>query len=223
MKRSTKDGPWAWINIEALEGVARLGGDCVAVYVALAAMESRDTKKAAFFSASREQVAKACGKSVRTITRCIDALAESGFIDVKSGRNLGGNQVSNRYSLLSLLWATQSRCGRTDSPSAEGLTGTRLGTHSPAVCGTGSPTLKKERNIEPGASGPRDSIKKETAENVVAFPAPNSAAEEELSESMKEIMRFEADDRRRAAEKLAAGPSPEELERRRKFLESRVL
>jgi hypothetical protein len=40
---------------------------------------------------------------------------------------------------------------------------------------------------------------------------------------MKEIMRVEAEDRRRAAEKLAAGPSPEELERRRKFLESRVL
>jgi hypothetical protein len=59
---------------------------------------------------------------------------------------------------------------------------------------------------------------------VVAFKAPNSAAEKkELPDWLVEARRLEAEERRLWEEKVAAGPSPEELERRRKFLESRVL
>ena len=163
--------------------------------------------------------------------RALKSLEDAGLIKRYSGCNACDQNTRNRYVIT---WNAEGLCEpevrtlcpdvRTPCPDVRTQSPSRADGHSVR-------RLKERRTIEPTASSRSDSIEGEeedSAENVVALTATNSAdegedEEEELSEGMKEIMRVEAEDRRRAAEKLAAGPSPEELERRRKFLESRVL
>jgi hypothetical protein len=175
MKRTTKDGPFGWFNHETLLGVAALGGERVAVYIALCHFESRDIKKGEYFSASHEQLANVAGVSVPTIKRAINDLVQGGFVHAHSGRNSGGLKLCNRYTL-----ARNSSSHRA-TPTAH--TELSHSSHRSHRCSSHRATLKKERNIEPGPSRPRDSIeeeKKASHENMSGLRPANSQPEENV-------------------------------------------
>jgi hypothetical protein len=183
MKRTTKDGPFGWFNHETLLGVAALGGERVAVYIALCHFESRDIEKKESFSASREQLAKVAGVGVRTVTRCLSDLIKGGFVAVRSGRNLHEIHSRNRYTLQSASRATEAHLNGPEWPINMGQSGPTNGPERPDPCGPERPTIKKERNIEPGPSRPRDSIeeeKKASHENMSGLRPANSQPEENV-------------------------------------------
>jgi hypothetical protein len=183
MKRTTKDGPFGWFNHETLLGVAALGGERVAVYIALCHFESRDMEKGESFSASREQLAKVAGVGVRTVTRCLSDLIDGGFLAVRSGRNSRAIQSCNRYTLQSYSRAREAHLSGPERPIKVGQRGAACGPERRDPCGPERPTLKKERNIEPGPSRPRDSIeeeKKASHENMSGLRPANSQPEENV-------------------------------------------
>jgi hypothetical protein len=193
MKRKTNDGKWCWSNVETLLKIAKLGGEHVAVYVALTIQENSDIHKGESFSTSREQLSIASGFSVRTVAEVLKALERGGFVRIISGRNVGGLRQRNRYTLLSPMCAAGAHIPKNNAcvqvaHTCENDACVQVahnhvagGAHIPCV--QVAHTIKKERNIEPGPSRPRDSIeeeKKASHENMSGLRPANSQPEENV-------------------------------------------
>jgi hypothetical protein len=113
-ERSTKDGPWYWVNFDSNAYALTVGGsNALLVYQALCARQSKAGGKEVFF-ASASNLAATCGLGIRTVERYLPLLIKSGLIEFTSGRRAGkdGAHQSNLYRLPAPPSAT-----RTEAPS----------------------------------------------------------------------------------------------------------
>lgn len=102
--RKIEDGPWLWISKAAMDRARLAGGvNGVAIYVALCRLESDAPErfKDEFF-ASRNNISEYSGVPVRTITRYLAILQQSGLFRMSSGKSKekGLPHQANRFKLL---------------------------------------------------------------------------------------------------------------------------